>query len=140
MLALSAAIFGGCIVSELQPAGTISQSLHPVLPHWQKWHEVALPHRGPYSLRPLRGNDASGCTAGWQCCSTAAAERRGWRLHHFRLPLWCITCRHWVHLAWDNAALETLVHQRYPLLLPTFYRLRHTVMKGDIGRYLVLHQ
>ena len=49
-------------------------------------------------------------------------------------------CRHWVHLAWDNRAIETLVHQRYPKLLPTFSRLKHTVMKGDIGRYLALHQ
>ena len=53
---------------------------------------------------------------------------------------WLYACRHWVHLAWDNRAIETLVHQRYPQLLRTFDRLQHTVMKGDIGRYLALHQ
>ena len=55
-------------------------------------------------------------------------------------PTWLGACRHWVHLAWDNRAIEALVHQRYPKLLPTFSRLKHTVMKGDIGRYLALHQ
>ena len=54
--------------------------------------------------------------------------------------MWLGACRHWVHLAWDNRAIEILVHQRYPQLLPTFSRLKHTVMKGDIGRYLALHQ
>ena len=54
--------------------------------------------------------------------------------------MWLGTCRHWVHLAWDNRAIETLVHQRYPQLVPTFNRLKDMVMKGDIGRYLALHQ
>ena len=53
---------------------------------------------------------------------------------------WLCACRHWVHLAWDNLAIETLVHQHYPQLLSTFNRLKYTIMKGDMARYLALHQ
>ena len=53
------------------------------------------------------------------------------------LPAWLSACRHWVHLAWDIRAFEALVHQHHPQLLPTISRLKDTVMKGGIGRYLL---
>ena len=51
----------------------------------------------------------------------------------------CLTCRHWVHLHWDQAAVETLIRQQYPSYLDLMYLLEPGIMRANFARYLVLH-
>ena len=51
----------------------------------------------------------------------------------------CLTCRHWVHLHWDQAAVETLIRQQYPRHLDLMYLLEPGIMRANFARYLVLH-
>ena len=51
----------------------------------------------------------------------------------------CLTCRHWIHLHWDQAAIETLIRQQYPSYLDLMYLLKPGVMRANFARYLVLH-
>ena len=51
----------------------------------------------------------------------------------------CLTCRHWIHLHWDQAAIETLIRQQYPSYLDLMYLLEPGIMRANFARYLVLH-
>ncbi len=51
----------------------------------------------------------------------------------------CLTCRHWIHLHWDQAAIETLVRQQYPSYLDLMYLLEPGIMRANFAKYLVLY-
>lgn len=50
-----------------------------------------------------------------------------------------LTCRHWIHLHWDQAAIETLIRQQYPSYLDLMYLLEPGIMRANFAKYLVLH-
>ena len=51
----------------------------------------------------------------------------------------CAACRHWVQLEWDQAAIQTLLREKFPWLVASYARLRHPAMQADVAIAMVLH-